>query len=337
MSEPALQLTRPVDSPVPTLAEFVEASGLASVVVGVSKDPNAKITVLLVSRTTGRAVLAVKVPTTTAAAGVVEAERRALEALPRRLSHDLLGSVPRLVRMVDASGLAALVTTAVPGAPMSRDYLGRPAAVRARAAGHFAAAGRWLERLQTETARAVAPIDVDTGVASALLARFEDDPGVGGDIARLAEVHARLREHAVPRTVVHGDLWFGNLLLDRGRIAGVVDWEASSARGEPLRDVARFVVMYALYLDARTRPGRRVRGLDGLRAGDWGAGVVFAVDGSGWFPELFRGFVREALDRLGAPQALWRDVVLAGMAEVAAQTDDPGFARAHLRLLRRLG
>jgi aminoglycoside phosphotransferase (APT) family kinase protein len=336
MSEAAPQLVPPVESPAPTLAEFVESTGLASVLVGVSKDPNAKVTVLLVSRTTGRAVLAVKVPTTTAAAAVVAVERRTLEALPRRLPHDLLGSVPRTVQMVDANGLPALVTTAVPGAPMSRDYLGRPAAVRARAAEHFAAAGRWLEWLQTATAGARAPIEVATGAATALQARFEDDPHVGDDVARLAEVSARLREHAVPRTVVHGDLWFGNLLLDRGRITGVVDWEASSACGEPLRDVARFVVMYALYLDARTRPGRRVRGLDGLRAGDWGAGVAFAVDGTGWFPELFRGFVRGALDRLGAPPELWRSVILAGVAEVAAQTDDPAFARAHLRLLRRL-
>jgi aminoglycoside phosphotransferase len=336
MSESALTLPPPLASPAPTLEEFVEATGLASVVVGVSKDPNAKVTLLLVSRTTGRAVLAVKVPTTTAAARVVEAERRTLDALPRQLPHDLLGSVPRPVRMVDASGLRALVTTAVPGAPMSRDYLGRPAAARTRAVGHFAAAGRWLARLQTAAAGAPGPIDLDAGVLSALAARFEDDPGVVDDVARLAEVYSRLREHDVPRTVVHGDLWFGNLLLDRGCVVGVVDWEASSARGEPLRDVARFVIMYALYLDARTRPGRCVRGLDGLRAGDWGAGVAFAVDGSGWFPEIFRGFVREALNRLGAPQTLWRDVILAGMAEVAAHTDDPGFARAHLRLLRRL-
>lgn len=336
MSHPALQLAPPVGSAPPSLAEFVDATGLASVVVGVSKDPNAKATVLLVSRTTGRAVLAVKVPTTAAAAAVVEVERRALEALPRQLPHDLLGSVPRPVQMVDASGLAALVTTAVPGVPMSRDYLGRPAAARARAVGHFAAAGRWLERLQTATAGAPEPVDLDAGVVAALWARFEDDPGVGNDVAQLAEVHARLRKHAVPRTVVHGDLWFGNLLLDRGRIVGVVDWEASSACGEPLRDVARFVIMYALYLDARTRPGRRVRAVDGLRAGEWGAGLEFAVDGSGWFPELFRRFVRAALDRLGAPQALWRDVILAGMAEVAARTDDPAFACAHLRLLRRL-
>jgi aminoglycoside phosphotransferase (APT) family kinase protein len=336
VSDTALQLAPPAVGVVPGLPEFVESTGLASVVVGVSKDPNAKVTVLLVSRTTGRAVLAVKVPTTSAAARVVDAERRILEELPRRLPHDLLGSVPRPVRMVDAGGLPALVTTALPGAPMSRDYLGRPSAARDRATGHFAAAGRWLERLQTATAGTSGPIDLDAGVMSALVARFEDDPGVGEDVARLEEVHARLREHVVPRTVVHGDLWFGNLLLDRRRSLGVVDWEASSLRGEPLRDVARFVNMYALYLDARTRRGRRVRGLDGLRAGDWGAGVAFAVGGSGWFPELFRGFVREALDRLGAPRSLWRDVVLAGTAEVAAHTDDPGFARAHLRLLRRL-
>jgi hypothetical protein len=64
--------------------------------------------------------------------------------------------------------------------------------------------------------------------------------------------------------------------------------------------------------------------------------VDFALNGSGWFPELFRDFVGAGLRRLGASPDLWRDAVLAGLAEVAARTDDPAFGRSHLELFRRL-
>jgi hypothetical protein len=94
--------------------------------------------------------------------------------------------------------------------------------------------------------------------------------------------------------------------------------------------------MYALYLDRRTRRGRRVAGHPGLVAGTWGAGVEYALTGAGWFPEAFRGFLRDGLQRLGASPESWRDAAVAGIAEVAAVTDDRGFARSHLELLRRL-
>jgi len=98
----------------------------------------------------------------------------------------------------------------------------------------------------------------------------------------------------------------------------------------------RFALMYALYLDRRTRPGGRVKGHRQLRAHAWGAGVEYGLDGDGWFPELFRRFLRHGLSRLGAAPECWRDAVLAGIAEVAALTDDPEFGRRNLELFRRL-
>ena len=41
----------------------------------------------------------------------------------------------------------------------------------------------------------------------------------------------------VHRTLVHGDYWPGNLLWQRGRLTGVVDWEEPRL-GDPSRDVA---------------------------------------------------------------------------------------------------
>ena len=125
---------------------------------------------------------------------------------------------------------------------------------------------------------------------------------------------------------MHGDYWFGNLLVDGDRVVGVVDWEAGALAGEPLRDVARFAVSYALYLDRHARPGRRVPGHPGLRADSWGVGIARAVAGEGWFGDLVREYVQAALGRLGRPESLWPDVLLAGVAEVAATADHDDFA-----------
>ena len=116
----------------------------------------------------------------------------------------------------------------------------------------------------------------------------------------------------------------------------MVDWEAGALAGEPLRDVVRFVLSYALYLDRHTRAGPAVPGHPGLRAGRFGAGVGAALSGRGWFAALAGEFVATALARLGGPAGAWRDALLAGVAEVAATADHPDFAAAHLDLLAEL-
>jgi hypothetical protein len=141
---------------------------------------------------------------------------------------------------------------------------------------------------------------------------------------------------STPGTVVHGDFWCGNILVEGDRVTGVVDWEAGDIDDEPLRDLARFPLAYALYLDRHTATGRRVAGHPGMRAGSPGAGVLRAFDSSTWFGALVRDFVSEGLQRLGAPPGMWRHVLMAGIAEIAATADHPVFARLHLDLLRTL-
>jgi aminoglycoside phosphotransferase (APT) family kinase protein len=319
------------------LWEFVRASGLDSLILGTSKDPNAKITVLLISPQSGRPVLAVKAPTTDEAARAVDAEARVLADLWRLQPRDVAETIPRVVDLLEVEGRPAIVTTAVPGVPMTTTYLGRRhTASSLQVAADFNAAGRWLADFQAGTARQSAPIEMDGGVALRLRKRFLDDERLSGDLARLAEICSRLQRNKVARTAVHGDFWFGNVLLVDGEVAGVVDWEAGTISGEPVRDLVRFALIYALYLDCRTRAGRRVAGHAGLRADAWGAGIEYALNGTGWFPDLFRRFIGEGLGRLGASPASWRDAALAGLAEVAALTDDDGFARLHLELFRRV-
>jgi hypothetical protein len=144
-----------------------------------------------------------------------------------------------------------------------------------------------------------------------------------------------LRAQNTPRTAVHGDYWFGNLLVEDGHLVGVVDWEAGELAGEPLRDVARFAVSYSLYLDRHTSPGKAVAGHRGLRAGEWGAGLAYALAGTGWYGRLLHEFCGSALARLGADPNLAPDVLLAGIADVVATADHDEFAASHLELLKR--
>jgi len=62
------------------------------------------------------------------------------------------------------------------------------------------------------------------GTADALSRRFAGDPRLDELMCRLRDIHGTLRTSSTPRTAVHGDFWFGNLLWEGGEISGVVDW-----------------------------------------------------------------------------------------------------------------
>jgi hypothetical protein len=280
-----------------------------------------------------------KVPTTDVAARSVEREAAQLTEVGTRPLGPVGTTIPKVVATVEHRGRSVLVMTAMPGQSMLAAYHSwRHTARREAVAADFAAAGGWLAGLQrttagTEQASLARMLD---GVASSLGRRFGGQPGTEGDLAGLAGLADRLAGHSVPQPVVHGDFWPGNLLVDRGEVLGVIDWEAARPAGSPVSDLARFATSYSLYLDRHTRPGRRVAGHPGLRAGRWGAGVEYAVDGTGWYPDLVRSFVMSGLERLGVPPSCWRDVLLADLAATAATTDHDEFARRHLLLFRRM-
>ena len=315
-----------------TLEQLMSRSGFHPVLLAGSRDPNAKLTLMLIDGF-GPA-FAVKVATTPRSAEVVRAEGALLHELHSLGLGALGGTIPRPVGFVDADGLPALVTGGLTGTPLTVGYHEwRHTARRRRVRADFDAAGRWLSRLRRQTASEPSPVTFFSESLDRIEDRFGAQPVLR---ARLAPFTELLAKQATARTVVHGDYWFGNVLLDAGVVSGVVDWEASTLSGEPLRDVARFAVSYSLYLDRHVRPGARLPGHPGVRVGTWGVGALHAINGRGWYPDTVQAFCRAALIELGADSGCARAVLLAGIAEVAATADHPDFARAHLELLARL-
>jgi aminoglycoside phosphotransferase (APT) family kinase protein len=306
-------------------------------VLGASRDANGKVTVLVLPHTVGRPRLAIKVPTTDAGAAAVTRERRMLDALHRLNSSVIESTAPFPAESLTAAGREAMVLTLLPGTPLTTLYhrWGHTRSPR-RVARDLGAVAEWLARLHHETVDGDAHVDMDGGTVRRLAQRFAQDPELAAVVVRVERACAVLQRHRSPRTVVHGDLWCGNVLVRDGAVTGVVDWEEAELRGEPLRDLARFALTYALYLDRHTHPGALVAGHPGLHANAWGCGIDYLLYGNGWICDLLRAFLRLGMRRLGVPGELWREAVVAGVAEVAARADDEDFARAHLRVLARL-
>jgi aminoglycoside phosphotransferase (APT) family kinase protein len=326
-------------APPRTLAAFVDQAGGRAACLAMSRDPNAKVTILLFPPGAARPAYVAKVPTTDGAARSVEREAERLAEVGSRVPGPVNTTIPELVATVEHLGRLVLITTALPGQSMLAAYHSwRHTARHEAVAADFAAAGDWLAGLYAAVGGngQASLAQLLDGVADELGRRFGSQPGADADLADLAALRDRLAGHRTPQCVVHGDFWVGNLLADGGRVLGVIDWEHASLAGSPVRDLARFATSYSLYLDRHTRPGRRVPGHRGLRAGHWGAGVEYAIDGAGWYPDLVRSFVTTGLERLGVSPSCWRDVLLADLAASATAADHDEFARNHLLLFRRL-
>lgn len=302
------------------------------VLVAMSRDDNPKAVVVAAPPGARTPTLAVKAALTPGAAESVRAEAAALTRLAELDPGLVGGTVPRPVALHDNAAGTFLVTTVSPGRPLSVDYhrwhhAGRRRDVRA----DFDAAAGWLTRLHAVGVPS-AP-EPDTG--GLLQARWADEElgGAAADVCRVAR--ERVGELDTSH-VAHGDFWFGNVLRTGRRVSGVVDWEHTTFGSSPLWDRVRFALAYTLYLDRHSAPGAPVHGHAGLRAGAWGEPVRHLLRGEGWYAELVSAFI--ASEPGGHHRAVpWREALMVGLAQVAAGSDEPDFARAHALLLTEVG
>ena len=303
-----------------------------TVVIAMSRDANPKAIVMVFVEGAPSPLLALKVGITQGACRSVDAEAGALRALaevdPTMVHH----TAPRVLELRDDPLGTALVMVACPGVPMAIDYhrwrhTSRPDPVRR----DFSRADRWLRQLARRSVASGDPL----GWADGIRARFGSE--AAGQRAATATQSIEGELGRPDRgALVHGDFWCGNILHTAGVVSGVVDWEHAVVGGDPVRDRVRFALSYSLYLDRHTRAGSPVRGHAGLRAGRWGAGIRYAVQGQGWYPELVADFVGDGLEATGRSRDLWRAAMLSGLAEIAVRSDHDGFARQHLELLGEL-
>jgi hypothetical protein len=94
-------------------------------------------------------------------------------------------------------------------------------------------AARACGRLPISDAAPTALVDDLLGAAAVL-------PRYAADLRRLAD-RLRSRLDGIPAVERHGDMWAGNLLVDRGRLTGIVDWDAAHSCGVPGADLVHLV------------------------------------------------------------------------------------------------
>ncbi len=135
----------------------------------------------------------------------------------------------------------------------------------------------------------------------------------------------------LPLVVVHDDYWAGNIMVERGRVVGVVDWERASLNDLPIWDPVKAVGSAAYHLDRYRSIPRHGRGaLPGWGdLGPWtdiaepqfAAGFRAAFVQEGWLADVSReALVRTFTDGgiplgwlpVAVPFYLVRQIVQAG-------------------------
>jgi hypothetical protein len=317
---------------------------------GADKDPSAKVIFLLFDRA-GRLAAVAKVARDPLEEGALEAEHSALTELQRTGASVLRGTAPEPLALEPVAGHATLVLSAVEGRPMTTTYyspghVSSPALVEK----DFDLAASWLGSFQEGTRRGSVVFDqqmFDRWIG----ATFERYRSVIGWNEVEDRLFATLRDRArglygtpIPISGVHGDYWMGNILVERGAVAGIVDWERALVAAPPFADAYKFATSYGFYLD-RGYPGhggrvpghpeRDVIAANWSRFGSWPnlVGFGYAYFGTGWFPSLVRRFVLGNLDRLGVPHEVNAVFFPAFLAAEATALRDEGFRQGYRSLL----
>jgi hypothetical protein len=323
------------------------------IVVAVDYAPAAKATLLLFG-TDGRPCLVAKLARRPEGEPVLVAEHDALIDIRAARPPSIAAQLPCPLGLERVAGRLVLVSTAVTGTPLSLRYY-TPGHVRrpGRVAADLAAAGAWLGRFQEETRSGTVVLGPDAFEEwiRPTFYRYQAEVGWGrweSDLLDyLSDQCTRLGGTPLPVVAVHGDYAPGNILLDGGRVSGVVDWELGRGAGLPFSDVFKFAASYGSYLDRACPPSRgslpghpgwsqtrdRWGGVPGWTNG---TGILYAFFGSGWFPELVRSFLSAHLGRLEVPPATAQLFLPVFLAEQVLALEQPAYRAGYRALLRLL-
>lgn len=323
------------------------------IVIAVDYAPAAKATLLFFGPD-GLPLLVAKLARRTEGERALAAEYDMLTHLWSARPAAVTAELPRPLSLERVAGRMVLLSTAVPGTALTIRYY-TPGHVRhpALVAEDFSLAGAWLARFQEQTRSetiTLGPDAFEEWIRPTLL-RYRAEVGWSNwesDLAdHMSDLCALLGGTLVPVAGRHGDYAPGNILVDRGRVSGVVDWELGRSAALPFSDLFKFAASYGSYLDRACPPMRgALPGHQGwAQVRDrWGStpgwtnrtGILYAFFGSGWFPELVRGFLDGHLRRLRVPSDAVRLFLLVFLAEQVLALEQPTYRNGYRSLLRLL-
>jgi Phosphotransferase enzyme family len=324
---------------------------LAPLVVGHRRPPTGMATVLLFRQGDDTPSVVAKLPRYGATSPTLRREAETLDAVRGALDGPVRRAVPRSLGLHWVAGTEVLLQTGCPG----RQLVAETAAARPRPA----ALGRqldlvlgWSLAMQRASGRRQAVDDTLIGAAleapaAACLAALGGDPAVGRLLDRALEGARALRGTPLPLVACHGDYWAGNVLVERGQVSGVVDWERGSLDGLPFQDLVKAVGSAAYRLDRyRSLARRGPAALPGWGdLGPWtgigdprfATGFRAAFVQPGWLADLARHHLTGAFRRAGIPLA-WLPVavVLYLVGQVTQAADSPPSVAGWGSVLRAL-
>lgn len=261
-------------------------------ILGVRQDR----TSYLVYSDTGRERVAhVKIATSAAGRDSLITEHATLTRLAGMAG--LVGRIPEPRAWLESGGTAVNVVSNMPGRPLDV-VLARRRPRSSRRAGRFAdQVLSWLDVLQGSTRQG------SHGVAPNAACERLREAGVERDqVERVREILTRHVGVRLPRVIAHGDLWPGNVLVDRAGHVGVVDWETADPDADPYDDLLFFLLTFV----------RATLSSDAALADAVHAGLL---GGSPWRTELVWRHILRVLDRDQVPRELAAPLILLFLAK----------------------
>jgi hypothetical protein len=242
---------------------------LQPLVVGHRRPETGVVTVLLFPSRGGEPVVA-KFPRYGSTNPSLQREEAALQHVSDAVTAPIRVSLPRPLGVHRIDDVDVQLQTGVPG----HHLVARTASTRLRpprVADQLDTVLSWCLELQGASAhervvddRLIAERLVP--LAAAAVTALGGDPRVSAFLDRTLDQAGGLEGTSLPMVVAHGDYWAGNILVERDRVVGVVDWERATTDDLPIWDPLKAVGSTAYHLDRyRTIPRR-----GGGKLPDWG-------------------------------------------------------------------
>jgi aminoglycoside phosphotransferase len=278
---------------------------LTPLVIGHRKTQAALVSVVLLG---GPVPLVAKLPRYGGGNAALQREAGTLRDVFGAVAGPVRATIPRPLGIHVVGDTDVLLQTAVPGRHLVAETATKRLS-RQMLRRHFDLMFSWLSDLQAASGAWVMVDDrfVDerlVPLAESAVAALGGDARVGALLDQAIDRARQLVGTPLRMAVVHGDYWAGNVLINRGRVTGVVDWERAAVDDLPIWDPVKAVLDAAFHLDRyRSVPRRGPRGFPRWgELGPWrgtadprcAVGFRAAVVEPGWLSDLAKEALTEA-------------------------------------------